>query len=199
MHSLIKEQIVVKMKVTNEFLIPFIGLKLGKHQFEYQISKAFFDHFEFDEFESANIKVNIVLEKKNTMLELNFKHSGTINVPCDLTSEDFDLPIKGSLKLVVRFGETFNDENEDLLILPIGEHQIDVAQYIYEMVVLSIPLKKTHPGIKDGTLETKALSKLKEISVTEQAQEENVQEETEIKAENTDPRWDKLKTLLTDK
>ncbi len=199
MHSLIKEQIVVKMKVTNEFLIPFIGLKLGKHQFEYQISKAFFEHFEFDEFESANIKVNIVLEKKNTMLELNFKHSGTINVPCDLTSEDFDLPIKGNLKLVVRFGETFNDENEDLLILPIGEHQIDVAQYIYEMVVLSIPLKKTHPGIKDGTLETKALSKLKEISVTEQAQEENVQEETEIKAENTDPRWDKLKTLLTDK
>ena len=199
MHSLIKEQIVVKMKVTNEFLIPFIGLKLGKHQFEYQISKAFFEYFEFDEFESANIKVNIVLEKKNTMLELNFKHSGAINVPCDLTSEDFDLPIKGSLKLVVRFGETFNDENEDLLILPIGEHQIDVAQYIYEMVVLSIPLKKTHPGVKYGTLETKALSKLKEISVTEQTQEENVQEETEIKAENTDPRWDKLKTLLTDK
>ncbi len=199
MHSLIKEQIVVKMKVTNEFLIPFIGLKLGKHQFEYQISKAFFEHFDFDEFESANIKVNIVLEKKNTMLELNFKHSGTINVPCDLTSEDFDLPIKGNLKLVVRFGETFNDENEDLLILPIGEHQIDVAQYIYEMVVLSIPLKKTHPGIKDGTLKTKALSKLKEISVTEQTQEKNVQEETEIKTENTDPRWDKLKTLLTDK
>lgn len=187
------------MKVTNEFLIPFIGLKLGKHQFEYQINKAFFEHFEYDEFESANIKVNIILEKKNTMLELNFKHSGTINVPCDLTSEDFDLPIKGSLKLIVRFGETFNDENEDLLILPIGEHQIDVAQYIYEMVVLSIPLKKIHPGIKDGTLESKALSKLNEISVVEHTEETIVEEHIEIKAENTDPRWDKLKTLLTDK
>lgn len=198
MHSLIKEQIVVKMKVTNEFLIPFLGLKLGKHQFEYQISKSFFEYFEFDEFESANIKVNIVLEKKNTMLELNFKHAGTINVPCDLTSEDFDLPIKGNLKLIVRFGETFNDENEDILILPIGEHQVDVSQYIYEMIALSIPLKKVHPGVEDGSLETKALSKLKEISVTEHAHEENVQEE-EIKAENTDPRWDKLKTLLTDK
>ena len=187
------------MKVTNEFLIPFIGLKLGKHQFEYQISKAFFEHFEFDEFESANIKVNIVLEKKNTMLELNFKHSGTINVPCDLTSEDFDLPIKGNLKLVVRFGETFNNENEDLLILPIGEHQIDVAQYIYEMVVLSIPLKKIHPGVKDGTLETKALSKLNELSINEKQNQDNVEEHLEIKEENTDPRWDKLKKLLTDK
>jgi uncharacterized metal-binding protein YceD (DUF177 family) len=186
------------MKVTNEFLIPFIGLKLGKHRFEYQINKTFFDHFEFYEFESAELKVNIILEKKNTMLELNFKHSGTINVPCDLTSEDFDMPISGNLKLIVRFGEAFNDENEDLLILPIGEHQVDVSQYIYEMVVLSIPLKKTHPGIKDGTLDSKALIKLREISVSEQAQEKTVQKE-EIKADNTDPRWDKLKTLLTDK
>jgi hypothetical protein len=61
------------MKVTNEFLIPFIGLKLGKHQFEYQISKEFFDNFDYDEFESANIKVNVAFEKKSTMLELNFK------------------------------------------------------------------------------------------------------------------------------
>ena len=184
------------MKVTKEFLIPFIGLKLGKHRFEYQIDKTFFDFFEFDEFASANITVNVVLEKKNTMLELNFKQAGTINIPCDLTNEDFDLPIKSNLKLIVRFGEVFNDENEDLLILPIGEHQVDVSQYIYEMIVLSIPLKKVHPGVKDGTLETETLSKLKEISVLEQKHQK---EELELKAEHIDPRWDKLKTLLTDK
>jgi hypothetical protein len=40
--------------------------------------------------------VNVVLEKKSTMLELVFKHEGTVNVPCDLTSEDFDLPIQGN-------------------------------------------------------------------------------------------------------
>ena len=178
------------MKVTNEFLIPFVGLKLGKHQFEYQINKKFFEHFEYDEFESANIKVKVVLEKKNTMLELNFKHSGTINVPCDLTDEDFDMPIKGNLKLIVRFGEEFNNDNEDLLILPIGENQIDISQYVYEMIVLSIPLKKVHPGIKDGTLQSKALDKLNQIKV---------KDSIEVKEENTDPRWDKLKTLLTDK
>ncbi|WP_310554621.1 DUF177 domain-containing protein [Flavobacterium sp.] len=181
------------MKVTNEFLIPFVGLKLGKHQFEYQINKKFFDHFEYDEFETANIKVNVVLEKKNTMLEVTFKHSGTINVPCDLTSEEFDLPIKGNLNLVVRFGEEFNNDNEELLILPIGEHQIDVSQYIYEMIVLSIPLKKVHPGVKDGTLQSEALDKLNQIKVKDSI------EVKEIKEENTDPRWDKLKTLLTDK
>lgn len=180
------------MKQLNEFLIPFIGLKLGKHQFDYQINKAFFDFFEYDDFESSDIKVSVILEKKSTMLELNFKHKGTVHVPCDLTNEMFDMPIKGKLKLIVQFGEVFNDDNDELLILPHGEHQIDVSQTIYEMIVLSIPLKRIHPGIKEGTLDTEALKKLKELSVTE----------TKIahkEEENIDPRWDKLKQLLTDK
>ena len=179
------------MKVTNEFLIPFIGLKQGKHQFEYQVTKAFFDDFDYDEFENADIKVNVVLEKKTTMLELAFKHKGTVHVPCDLTGELFDLPIKGKIKLVVQFGEEFNNDNEELLILPHGEHQIDIRQYVYEMIALSIPLKKTHPGIKDGTLKSAALDKLNELSVKDHKKEE--------KQEDTDPRWDQLKKLLTDK
>ena len=178
------------MKVTNEFLIPFIGLKLGKHQFEYQISKTFFDLFDYDEFENANIKVNVTLEKKNTMLDVALKYSGTIHVPCDVTNEDFDLPVKGNLNLIVRFGEEFNNDNEELLILPIGEHQLDLSQYVYEMIVLSIPLKKVHPGIADGTLQSKALEKLNEIKI---------KEATPVAKDNIDPRWDELKKLLTDK
>jgi uncharacterized metal-binding protein YceD (DUF177 family) len=180
------------MKQLNEFLIPFIGLKLGKHQFDYQINKAFFDFFEYDDFESSDIKVSVVLEKKSTMLELNFKHKGTVHLPCDLTNEMFDMPIKGKFKLIVQFGEVFNDDNDELLILPHGEHQIDVSQTIYEMIVLSIPLKRIHPGIKEGTLDTEALKKLKELSVTE-TKIANKEEQ------NIDPRWDKLKQLLTDK
>lgn len=180
------------MKQLNEFLIPFIGLKLGKHQFEYQIDNTFFENFDYDEFESSAIKVNVVLEKKGTMLELNFKSKGTIYVPCDLTSEMFDLPVKGKFRLIVQFGPEFNNDKDELLILPIGEHQIDISQYIYEMIVLSIPLKRVHPGIKDGTLKTPALEKLNELRINDQKKEI-------IQEENTDPRWDKLKKLLTDK
>lgn len=183
------------MKVTNEFLIPFVGLKLGKHQFEYQINKEFFEDYDYDEFESCDIKVNLVLEKKSTMLELHFKHKGTIHVPCDLTSEMFDFPIKGKIKLIVQFGEVFNDDNEELLILPFGEHQVDVKQYIYEMIALSIPLKKIHPGIKDGTLKSEALDKLNELKVNSKEPKKTDSKEEET----TDPRWDQLKKLLTDK
>ncbi|GEL10147.1 Uncharacterized metal-binding protein YceD, DUF177 family [Flavobacterium glycines] len=180
------------MNKTKEFLIPFVGLKLGKHHFEYQINNAFFEIFEYDEFQNSDIKVSLVLEKKSNMLELNFKHKGTVNVPCDLTGEDFDLPIKGKMKLIVRFGEVFNNDNEELLILPFGEFEINIAQYIYEMVVLSVPQKRVHPGVKDGSLKTEALEKLNELQVKEVKKKEN-------KEENIDPRWDKLKQLLTDK
>ncbi len=179
------------MKQSNEFLIPFIGLKLGKHQFEYEITKAFFDDFNYDDFESCNIKVSIVLEKKSTMLELNFKHKGTVYVPCDVTGEMFDLPVKSKLRLLVQFGDAFNNDNEELLILPHGEHQIDVSQYIYEMIALSVPLKRVHPGIKEGTLQSPALDKLQELKVKKTEKKEEKEE--------TDPRWDQLKKLLTDK
>ena len=186
-----KRQMVVIMKKLNEFLIPFVGLKLGKHQFEYQISKSFFEHFDYDEFDSCDIKVNVVLDKKNTMLELDLKHKGTVSVPCDLTEEQFDLPIKGKMRMVVQFGEQYNDDNDELLILPHGEFQIDLSQMIYEMIALSVPLKRIHPGVKDGTLQSAALEKLNELSVSEK---QVTQEE-----ENTDPRWDELKKLLNDK
>jgi uncharacterized metal-binding protein YceD (DUF177 family) len=183
------------MNKTKEYLIPFVGLKLGKHQFEYQISNAFFEIFDYNEFQNSDIKVNVVLEKKSTMLELSLKHIGTVNVPCDLTSEDFDLPVKGKMKLIVRFGEMYNNDNEELLILPHGEFEMDIAQYLYEMIVLSVPLRRVHPGIKDGSLNTEALTKLKELTIKEQKKEHK----QEQKEENIDPRWDKLKQLLTDK
>lgn len=186
------EKLKNQMKVTNEFLIPFIGLKLGKHHFEFQINKKFFENFDYHEFEDCDIKIAIVLEKKSTLLELDFKQKGTVHVPCDLTNEMFDLQVKAKLHLVVQFGDDFNNDNEELLILPHGEHQLDVSQYIYEMIVLSVPFKRVHPGIKDGSLNTEALDKLTELSVKEKKQ-------NNIKQEEIDPRWDKLKQLLTDK
>ena len=176
------------MKENKEFLIPFSGLKQGKHQFEFEITKKFFDAFDFDEFDNVNVKVNLVLEKQSTMLELHFKHKGTVNVPCDLSNENFDLPIKGKLDIVVKFGGEFNNDNDEILILPHGEFQVDVAQYIYEMIVLSVPSKRVHPGIKDGTLDTGVIERLDELAPKAKQEEE--------KQNDTDPRWDELKKLL---
>jgi uncharacterized metal-binding protein YceD (DUF177 family) len=171
-------------------LIPFIGLKIGKHQFDYQLDNTFFAHFDYDEFNDASIKVSVVLEKKSTMLTLEIKHKGTVNVPCDVSGEEFDLAIKGKLNLIVKFGDTYNDEHEELLILPHGEFQVNVAQYIYESIVLSIPLRRIHPGIKDGSL-TDVIEKLEALAPKEN---KTIEQNNDI-----DPRWENLKKLLTDK
>lgn len=187
-----RDKWLLTMKLNNEYLIPYAGLKLGKHPFEFEISKSFFEHFEFDDFDSCNIQVSLILDKKSTFIELTFKHKGTVNVPCDLTNEFFDLPVKGDLKLLVKFGDEFNNENEELLILPHGEFQIDVSQYIYEMIVLSLPTKRIHPGVKDGTIQSDVLEKLESLS-------SKINTQNKDNEENTDPRWDSLKKLLTDK
>ena len=122
-------------------------------------------------------------------MELEMKARGTVNVNCDLTSEPYDQKIKADLELVVKFGDEYNNDNDEILIIPHSEYQINIAQYVYEMLVLSVPLKKVPPGVLDGTLKSEVLDKLEELQP----------KDTKENKEDIDPRWDALKKLLTDK
>lgn len=169
-----------------EFEIPFSGLKQGKHEFHYVIDNGFFESFDYKEFNAAHIELTVLLTKLSTMMELEFSAEGMVNVDCDRSGEPFDLPISGTLELIVKFGDAFNDDDDELLVLPHGEHQVDIGQYVYEMLVLAVPTKRVHPGVLDGSLKSEALKKLKELEPRENK-------------DNTDPRWDALKDLITDK
>ena len=173
------------MKDLKEFNIPFVGLKEGKHLFQYKVDNTFFELYDYNEFEKSSIDVTLEFVKKSTLFELEFTASGTVNVPCDVTNEYFDLEITATLPLVVKFGQEYNDENEEILILPHEVYQFSVAQFIYEMIVLGIPNKRVHPKLLDGTMETEVLEQLE------------IKEEKTV--ETTDPRWDKLKNLITEK
>ncbi len=175
-------------RILDDYDISFFGLKDGSHLFEYKIEKQFFEAFNFDEFLDADLLVKLNFVKKSTFFELHFSMKGTSKVACDVTNEPFDLPIHGKLELVVKFGDAFNDDNEEILVIPHGEHQINVAQFMYEMIVLAIPNRKVHPGIEDGTLQSDILEKLEELQPKENK-----------KLNEIDPRWDGLKKLLTDK
>ncbi|WJJ96998.1 YceD family protein [Algibacter luteus] len=180
------------MKLLKEFTIPFVGLKIGKHHFEYAIKQAFFEHFEYEDFNDVNINVDLEFEKKSTLLELHFKITGWVNINCDITNEPYNQIIENDFVLVVKFGDEYNDENIDILIVPHGTYEVNIQQYIYELSVLAVPIKRVHPGIEDGTLNSEILEKLEALSPKEQ--KENKEKEEEI-----DPRWNTLKKLLTDK
>jgi uncharacterized metal-binding protein YceD (DUF177 family) len=177
------------MKDLKEFNIHFVGLKEGSHFFDYKIDNTFFEAFNYDDFLSSEIKIDLNFTKKSTHFELYFDAKGFVNIPCDTTSEPFDLDVNTTISMVVKFGPEFNDDNEDIVVIPYEAHKVNVSQYIYEMVVLSIPQKRVHPKVLDGTMESEALLKLQELEIKE---EKNVSEET-------DPRWDKLKNIITEK
>lgn len=165
------------------FTIPFIGLKEGKHQFDYQIDRKFFEAFQYDEFEAAAVKVDLTFVKKSTMLELEFNIYGNVTVSCDISNELYDQLITDNFKLIVKFGETFNDDHDEILVIPHSEFQLNIAQYIYESIVLAVPTKRLHPKVIDGSLQNEIIEKLKELEIKE------------LKSESTDPRWDKLKDI----
>ncbi len=172
-----------------EFSVPFSGLKQGKHEFKYVVNKEFFESFGYTEFNDANVNLQVLLNKMSTMLEFELQAEGTINVDCDLTSEPYDQQINSDLELVVKFGEEFNDDDDEILIIPHGEHQVNIAQYVYEMLVLAVPQKRIHPGVEDGTLDSEVLKRLEDLQPKEKKENK----------EETDPRWDVLKKLITDK
>lgn len=183
----------VIMKELTQFRIPFSGLKIGGHQFTYDIDKEFFTYFDYEEFWEANLKLDVELIKKSTFLELSLQIEGEVGVVCYTTNEEFMQPIKETYKFVVRFGDDFNDEEESILIIPFGSHEVDIKQQIYETILLSLPARLVHPGVEDGSLESDILDKLDELRVEAPTEEEDDSED------ETDPRWAELKKLLTDK
>ena len=179
------------MKDLKQFNIQYVGLKLGNHVFEYEIDNTFFEAFDYAEFHDSNIKVTLDFVKKNSLFELNFKAKGVATVDCDVSLESFEQEIEGDFPLIVKFGPEYNDDNDEILILPHEEYQLNVSQFIYELIILSLPSKRIHPKVLDGTMESEALKKLKELEVDNDSPAESKDE--------IDPRWDKLKGLITEK
>ena len=174
------------MKPKNDFNIEFSGLKLGHHNFDFDISETFFNDYNYCDFSHADIKIDVALIKKTTIMEFNIVVRGNVRIKCDLTNEPYDQPIENNIDLVVKFGNEFNNEDDEILIIPHGEYKINLAQYIYELIILSVPAKRIHPGVIDGSLKSEILNILEDLKPKENKK-------------TVDPRWEKLKEIITNK
>ena len=172
------------MKSLSPYLIKFVGLKEGVHNFDFEIGNKFFKNFDYYDFLDAEINVFLELEKKQTLLNLKFKFEGDVKVQCDISMEDFNLTLNSDYNLVVKFKDNVVSTDDKVIFLPSGSSSIDVSQIIYESIVLAIPQKKVHPGIENGSLKSEIVDRLEELKPKKNF------------IEKTDPRWDKLKDLL---
>jgi uncharacterized metal-binding protein YceD (DUF177 family) len=138
------------MDYFKEFVIPFGGLKPGKHRFDFKIDDSFFAHFEYAEIKKGQILVWIDLEKEENLVMLHFHFQGTVEIPCDRCFEFFTFPVKGDNRLILKFGSGFYEENEEVQIIPVGETHIDASPFIYEYIHLLLPIRRVHPDDESG-------------------------------------------------
>lgn len=164
-----------------EFIIPFVGLKLGIHNYDFTIQYSFFDGYEMTEFTDCNIKVDLELTKRSTFMELSFQVSGTITSKCDRCGDELKLKITNNEKVIVKFGE-IQSEEDDIIVIAHNEQEIDVSNQIYQSILLAIPMSRRH---EDGACDPQTIAYLENI-----LENENKTEEDPI-----DPRWDKLVKL----
>lgn len=170
-------------KILSNYIIHFKGLKLGKHLFEFDVNDRFFEFFPEGEISNGVLNVGVELIKHSTMLELDFNINGNVDVLCDRCLEPMTIPLSYNGRLVVKFGETLDLSNDELWVINENEYELNLAQYIYESICLSLPIQRYH-GI-DGTsaegCDPAMLSRINKVEKTVAAK---------------DPRWDKLNDLM---
>jgi uncharacterized protein len=171
----------LKVKYFREFEIPLAGLGLGKHSFGYEVGKAFFSHLDYATFEDGDIKVQLLIDKRENLSELRFDLFGYVVVACARCLDPLRQNISGSNQLIVKYGEHFAEVSDEVLILPHEQHHLDLSHLIYEYISLLVPFKCVHGEGDDDKSQCNPLmiEKLK-------------QHKTDMQ---TDPRWEALRKL----
>ncbi|MDR1226888.1 MAG: DUF177 domain-containing protein [Prevotellaceae bacterium] len=176
----------------NAYSVPIGDLPVGKHEFEFEVNDEFFAHFEGSEVLSAAVRVCLDVEKSSEVSHLLFGMEGTATVECDRCLDELELPVEfdGELMVYLSTSPTVSKgeeemEEDDTVFLLAGESNLNLAQYIYESICLSLPMQRVHLDDEHGntTCNPEMVAKLKELQGEAQ----------QIKEANSP--WSKLKNL----
>ena len=183
-----RAKIWLQLKALKQFSIPFTGLKIGKHEFEFDLDNSFFDAFEYSLIKKGNLKATVELDKQETMLILHIHIVGKVRLDCDKCLAEFDAPIAIKERQIVKFAEeeTQGDDLE-IMVLSKKESSIDIAGILYEFISVSVPFIKICEENGDGQqCDQEMIARLENLSPDTADTKENNTE---------DPRWAALKKL----
>jgi uncharacterized metal-binding protein YceD (DUF177 family) len=170
-----------------DFSVNIIGLSKKVHHFQFELKDGFFWHYGKEVLSSGDFKAEVSLDKRETFIEVDFKISGHAKLICDRSLEPFDHPLNIDRKVIFKYGEEPQEISDEIVIITRDQDSIDLGQFMYEFIVLAIPIKKIHPDLKDEE-ENDDGSNVKIVYSTSTEKEEKKEEEI-------DPRWEKLRKL----
>jgi len=127
------------------YALPIQGLKTGVHHFKFEVDSAFFAQFEASPVQNGSVLFELVLDKRPDMMLLDFTLEGFVEAECDRCTAMIDLPIEDEQQIIVKFGETEIETDDDEVIFMHREASVfNVAKYLYEFVVLALPITNTY-------------------------------------------------------
>ncbi|MBK8806891.1 MAG: DUF177 domain-containing protein [Bacteroidales bacterium] len=176
------------MATKNDYIIPNEGLSDGLHHFNFAIGREFIEDNSLEELKDISLEVSMNVNKKEKLFVVDLEIEGVIHTKCDRCLENLELPVFYENTFYIKVGvnrEAELDNEDDILFFKEGAPHIDLTQYIYESVILAIPLKKVHPDDKDGNITCNS-------EVMRILHRNNKKNE---KNKPIDPRWDVLKNL----
>lgn len=169
-------------------------------EIEYLLENKFFGDIGGDDVQKGKVKVNLTVKKSASIYELNFVIDGTIIIPCDRCLDDMDFPVTTTNRLIVKLGKDYSEESDEIVIIPESEGVINLAWFIYEFIVLTIPIKHVHAPGKCNKTMTSTLKKHAPKGMDDEFGGDGgdiiiTDSDADDTEDVIDPRWDALKGL----
>jgi len=175
------------LKSLLQYSIPYTGLKLGIHQFEFEVDDAFFSEFEYSLVKSGKLKVDLDLEKQETMMVMHFRISGEMMLGCDVCLADYPYQVEIDERQIAKFSGNveLEEDTEEIVVLTKNENEINVAALIYEYINLAVPyINRCDDEGNTQWCDQEMIEKLRQLSGGSHEE-----------AEKIDPRWEALKNI----
>ncbi|MDR0733375.1 MAG: DUF177 domain-containing protein [Dysgonamonadaceae bacterium] len=129
------------------YKIDLKGMSANIQNYEYLLDNQFFINISEEGIQAGRVNVKLTVTNRRNFFDLAFVLSGVAVVPCNRCLEDMDFPVETTAHLVVKFGKDYDEESDEIVVIPESEGSINLAWFLYEFVALAIPIKSTHiPG-----------------------------------------------------
>jgi uncharacterized metal-binding protein YceD (DUF177 family) len=178
------------------------NMQQAVEKYEYLLDNQFFTNIGGEDIQKGKVNTQLTVSKKAGVFDLSFTFNGIVVIPCDRCLDDMDLPIETTAHLIVKFGKDFSEESDEIVVIPEAEGIINLAWFLYEFIVLAIPIKHIHAP---GKCNKQMTSKLKKHSAKSDDDEDrsfdsddsddDITIDDDPEEEKTDPRWEALRGL----
>ncbi len=126
-----------------EYAIPFLSMKVGRYTYHFEADDAFFAQRPESLIKSGHLNIDVIFDKRDDFhFELHFQLKGSYHITCDRCLNEFDLPVEGTFLLTVERKDHAESDDDDLMYLPLYQHQVPIGEHIYQYAHVMLPFRK---------------------------------------------------------